>query len=114
MYTSKIIRVAKNTSQILELPFTAHYVYLYVGPQQQIPAGAITISLDDGEEIAMISGLFQLDYDFTKIRITVGPLNVEDVQLFYFISGKENKEKAVLEELQTKVKELKNLTGGRL
>ena len=115
-YTSKIIRVVRNNSENIEVPFKAKYLYLKVVAiegDQKLDTTPIILKLDDGEDIVMISSLFQLDFEFTKLTITIGNISGEDIQFFYFISGndieKSESRELIIEELKTLELRLKKL-----
>ena len=55
----------------------------------------------------MIHSKFELEYTFNKIQIKIHEANIEDVQLFYFISGNKEDEKSnAVEELKNNLIEL--------
>ncbi len=83
MYKSEIIRLGRNLSKDIEIPFTASYVRVDI---IQLDRGLTSISLDDGDDIPILYNFIALDYKFTKLtfkNVSNGP--DEGVEILYFI-----------------------------
>jgi len=108
MYTSQVINLPRNNEKEIVLPFQASYIRIDIlRPDGE--RGPVFISLDDGEDIPFLSRSLQIDYEFTKFKIKIENWNAENIEFYYFItSTKDNTNKALKEELKSKVEDLIN------
>jgi hypothetical protein len=85
MYKSEVIRVTRNSSKDIELPFQANYIRIDLVQQDR---GLISISLDGGDDIPILHSFITLDYKFTKftIKYVTSGTQYEDVELLYFVN----------------------------
>jgi len=109
-YTSKIIRVVRNSFTTIEVPFRGKYLYLKVLLPGNIVhfegTTLVTLRIDDGDEIVLPGLVFELDnFDFKKLTINVGAANnSEDIPFFYFITGDGEGNKEVAPEVVTETR----------